>query len=326
MSLALGSAGVRSSAVLMTSTDEHVLQVYAFEEIDEATLPFLPLAARRALDEAGLKITLEGWLSLTLADRHALVAAGVVDSVDRATVRSIVGRATPLATVIGALHAPPADAPAGDLVAALGGERPLAGGVWRSLRAVDRYALAKCAVKPEKLARAYDAIVGKRAAFTLAHLDEAGKARMVDVGAKPPTARYAVASARVSMTPAVLASIVRGDVPKGDVFAAARIAGIQAAKRTPDLIPLCHGIALTRVEVSFDVDAAAGVVSVRARADAIDRTGVEMEALVAASISALTIYDMVKSADRWMTIGDVRLEEKSGGRSGHVVRPPGAAE
>ena len=317
--------------------------VYAFEAIDLAELPFLPLAARRALDEAGIKITLPGWLSLTLDDRQALVAAGVADTVDRAVVRHLVGRATPLATVVGAVAPPSVDAPGDDLKRALGDERPLPSDVWRALSPLDRYALAKSAAKPEKLARAYEAIVGARVVTppvsrplaapvsrphlqpVFAHLDEGGEARMVDVASKPVSARYAVASARVTMKPDVLASIVRGDAPKGDVFAVARIAGIQAAKRTPDLVPLCHGVALTRVDVSFEVDAGGGIVTVRARAEAIDRTGVEMEALVAASLAALTIYDMVKSADRWMTIGDVRLDEKAGGQSGHLLRPSGAA-
>ena len=317
-----------------SSRDTQQRHVYAFEAIDLAELPFLPLAARRALDEAGIKITLPGWLSLTLEDRQALVAAGVADAVDRAVVRHLVGRATPLATVVGAVAPLSADAPADDLKRALGDERPLPSDVWRGLSPLDRYALAKSAAKPEKLARAYEAIVRSRAAIApvsrphlqpvFAHLDDAGEARMVDVASKPASARYAVASARVTMKPDVLASIVRGDAPKGDVFAVARIAGIQAAKRTPDLVPLCHGVALTRVEVSFEIDAAGGVVTVRARAEAIDRTGVEMEALVAASLAALTIYDMVKSADRWMTIGDVRLDEKAGGRSGHLLRPSGA--
>jgi cyclic pyranopterin phosphate synthase len=144
---------------------------------------------------------------------------------------------------------------------------------------------------------------------------------MVDVGPKPQTARRAVAAARVTTTREALDAVTAGSSPKGDVFAAARIAGIQAAKRTPELIPLCHGLALTRVEVDFRVDSAACAIDVRAAAEAVDRTGVEMEAMVAASVAALTIYDMMKSADRWMTIERVELLEKSGGKSGPVSRP-----
>ena len=156
-------------------------------------------------------------------------------------------------------------------------------------------------------------LVGKRP--PLAHLTSSGEARMVDVGAKAVTRRRAVASARVQMSAAVLERLVSGDAAKGDVLAVARVAGIQAAKRTPELIPLCHTIALTRVEVSFEIDRRGSAVAIRASAEAVDRTGVEMEALVAASTAALTIYDMLKSVDRWMTITDVRLEEKTGGKS-----------
>lgn len=149
---------------------------------------------------------------------------------------------------------------------------------------------------------------------------------MVDVGSKSVTRRRAVATARVTMTPAVLQRIVAGEIAKGDVLAVARVAGIQAAKKTPDLIPLCHVIALTRVEVGFEVDAPAGEVLVRAAVEARDKTGVEMEALVAAGVAALTIYDMVKSVDRWMSVREVRLEEKSGGRSGLLRRPSAGEE
>ena len=184
----------------------------------------------------------------------------------------------------------------------------------------------KSADKPEKVERAR----GKtnetvRRSAPLAHLDAAGEARMVDVGMKPVTQRRAVASARVTMSASVLERLASGDAAKGDVLAAARIAGIQAAKRTPELIPLCHTLALTRVEIAFDLERATTSVRVRATAHAIDRTGVEMEAMVAASIAALTIYDMLKSADRWMTIDVVRLEEKSGGRSGDQKRGAGGS-
>jgi cyclic pyranopterin monophosphate synthase len=154
----------------------------------------------------------------------------------------------------------------------------------------------------------------------LTHLTRSGEARMVDVGAKPATRRRAVATARVEMTPGVLERVVAGEIAKGDVLAVARVAGIQAAKKTPELIPLCHTIALTRVEVAFEVDAPKGEILVRAEAEARDRTGVEMEALVAAGVAALTIYDMVKSVDRWMSVREVRMEEKSGGRSGLLKR------
>ena len=150
----------------------------------------------------------------------------------------------------------------------------------------------------------------------LTHLDARGQARMVDVGSKEVTVRTAAAEATVRMSPATAAKLLVGDLPKGDALPVARIAGIQAAKRTPDLIPLCHHIALTSVEVEITVDADGGTAHVLATARAADRTGVEMEALTAASVSALTVYDLVKAVQRDVVITDVRLVAKSGGRSG----------
>jgi cyclic pyranopterin phosphate synthase len=152
----------------------------------------------------------------------------------------------------------------------------------------------------------------------LTHLDERGHARMVDVGEKAITARSALARARVSMSPESFEALSSGATPKGDVLAAARIAGIQASKLTPQLIPLCHSVHLTRVEVTIRLEHGAAIVD--AKAEALDRTGVEMEALVAASTAALTIYDMLKAIDRSMYF-EVRLIEKSGGRKGPWARP-----
>lgn len=151
----------------------------------------------------------------------------------------------------------------------------------------------------------------------LTHLDEEGRARMVDVGDKDVTDRRARAEASVSMKAETMAALRAGNTPKGDVLGTARIAGIQAAKQTPSLIPLCHAIALTSVEVVFDLEETSVRISAEARCR--DRTGVEMEAMVAASVAALTIYDMLKAVDRGMVIGGVRLLEKSGGRSGDYV-------
>ncbi|MFP6686039.1 MAG: cyclic pyranopterin monophosphate synthase MoaC [Polyangiaceae bacterium] len=154
----------------------------------------------------------------------------------------------------------------------------------------------------------------------LTHLNEAGEAHMVDVGEKDVTLRKAVAGATVRMKVETARRIAEGTAAKGDVLASARIAGIMAAKRTPELIPLCHGIQLTKVAVDLSVeqDHVRVVATVEARA----RTGVEMEALVAASVAALTIYDMLKAVDRAMTIDDVALLEKHGGRSGPYRRDP----
>jgi cyclic pyranopterin phosphate synthase len=139
---------------------------------------------------------------------------------------------------------------------------------------------------------------------------------MVDVSPKPETVREAVARAILRMRPATLRAIKSGNAPKGDVFGVARTAGILAAKRTPELIPLCHPLRLTRVEVSFQTHARRGEVAVQARVRTVDKTGVEMEALTAAGIAALTVYDMVKALERGVTITNLQLLEKSGGKSG----------
>jgi len=154
----------------------------------------------------------------------------------------------------------------------------------------------------------------------LTHLDETGAARMVDVGAKPETARSATAAGRIRMSARALAAIRDGSGPKGDVLAAARIAGIMAAKKTGDLIPLCHPLALDAVTVDFAF-AGADTIEVTARASLTGRTGVEMEALTAASLALLTIYDMAKAIDKGMVIEQVRLLEKTGGKSGAWKAP-----
>jgi cyclic pyranopterin monophosphate synthase len=150
----------------------------------------------------------------------------------------------------------------------------------------------------------------------LTHLDSAGNARMVDVGDKPATERRAVARAVVRVTPETAALVQAGDAPKGDVLGVARIAGILAAKRTSELIPLCHPLALSFVGVEGSIDTSAGVIELIAEARTTGPTGVEMEALTAASVAALTVYDMVKGVQRGAEIASVALEQKSGGRSG----------
>jgi cyclic pyranopterin phosphate synthase len=150
----------------------------------------------------------------------------------------------------------------------------------------------------------------------LTHLDAAGRARMVDVGAKDVTARRALARAVVRMSPATAAAVRDGDAPKGDVLGPARIAGIQAAKRAWELIPLCHQLPLSFVDVAAEVDAHTGCVTLTAEARTTAQTGVEMEALTAASVAALTVYDMVKALEKGAAIEQVALLEKSGGRSG----------
>jgi len=152
----------------------------------------------------------------------------------------------------------------------------------------------------------------------LTHFDAQGQAHMVDVGAKVATHRVAVATGRIEMLPATWALIASGTAKKGDVLGIARIAGIQGAKKTSDLIPLCHPLALTRVAVDFDmIESPITCVVCTVTAETVGPTGVEMEALTAVQVALLTIYDMCKAADRGMTITDVRLLEKQGGKSGH---------
>jgi cyclic pyranopterin phosphate synthase len=157
-------------------------------------------------------------------------------------------------------------------------------------------------------------MIGRMA--TLSHLDAAGRARMVDVTEKAETAREAIARGEVVMRPETAALIQRGGVPKGDVLATARLAGIMGAKRTPDVIPLCHSLALTGAEVTFEWDDIRSRLLIEASARTVGKTGVEMEALTAVAVAALTVYDMCKAVDRGMRIEAIRLVRKSGGRSG----------
>ena len=154
---------------------------------------------------------------------------------------------------------------------------------------------------------------------SLTHFDSSGQAHMVDVGDKPVTHRVAVASGRIAMQPATFDLVAGGTSKKGDVLGVARIAAIQAAKRTSELIPLCHPLAITKIGVDFTLDAAAHAVECRAEVHTSGQTGVEMEALTAVQIGLLTIYDMCKAVDRGMEIGGVRLLEKHGGKSGSWV-------
>ncbi len=154
----------------------------------------------------------------------------------------------------------------------------------------------------------------------LTHLNEDGEARMVDLSGKQPSDRRAVARAIVRMQPATAAAVAAGEAPKGDVIGSARIAGLMAAKRTAELIPLCHPLTLDHVDVEATIDADEGIVTLTASASVHGPTGVEMEAMTAVSVAALTIYDMVKAVERGVTIERIELLEKSGGRSGHWTR------
>ena len=158
-----------------------------------------------------------------------------------------------------------------------------------------------------------------RVETTLTHLDQHGNVRMVDIGDKVATLRVATAKGKVSMRPETLSMILKGTVEKGDVLTTARIAGIMGAKHTATLIPMCHPLPLDKVDVGFEFDESKGSITITATAQTVAKTGVEMEALTAASITALTIYDMIKSVDRGMVIENIRLVRKSGGKSGDIV-------
>jgi len=291
------------------------VKLYRFEGID-AQLDLLPLAARRALDHAGCKLSLEGFRSLPLTEREQLARLGSEDVVDVELVRTVARGGAPPAEPVAASLDPSPVAPPDEVVAAYGNARPIPPGSWSALGPLDRYALAKVArgKSPERLEPAYAEIIGQ-SAFS-SHVAPAGGVRMVGVGGKVATLRQARAVSRVSMNEEAFERASRADAPKGDVLGTARVAAIMAAKRTSELIPLCHPLSLTKVDVTLSLDAAARAVHVEVAVECFDRTGVEMEALTAASVASLTVYDMLKAFDRTMEIGPTRLTQKSGGRSG----------
>lgn len=295
------------------------MRLFAFDEIGPE-LDLVPLAARRALDLAGVKLSLGGFRSLAIEQRRELATLGSGPEVDTARVLEIARSAKPAGSPLPVRPDPAADTVPPELLAALGSERPLDVAIWSALEPLERYALEKLASgsRAERLAVAYSEIVGQSALST--HLAASGEARMVGISQKAPSERRAVAESRVAMNAPTFERLLRADAPKGDVLGTARLAGIMAAKRTPDLIPLCHPVKLTRVDIALTPDGAAHAVIVRATVEAFDRTGVEMEALTAASVAALTVYDMLKAFDRGMELGPTRLVEKSGGVRGDFRR------
>ncbi len=260
------------------------------------------------------------WQSLSLDARRELIELGEEATIDVPAVLAVTNLATPLPDEIEPIPDPPVDRVPDEIPLSLGPARRLSLGVWSSLGPLDRYAFAKIAEKgrTDRAAEAYAEIIGQTAVST--HLGASGGARMVGVGEKPVTVRTAVGRSVVTMSETAFRKLESADVGKGDVLGTARIAGILAAKRTPELIPLCHHVALTRVSVELELEPATWSVRILATAEAVDRTGVEMEALVAASVAALTVYDMLKSSDRGMVIGPTELVWKSGGRTGDFER------
>ena len=296
------------------------MRLYAFEPID-SELSLLPLAARRALDVAGLRLPLSEWQLLPIAARRELVSCGSAPRVNTARVAELLrDRAVER---IDARPEPTSSAPPGEVLEAFGPQGPIPPATWAALTPLDRYVLSKLSgakkdTNAERLQQAYEEIVG--ASATSSHLQPAGGVRMVGVEEKPHSRRVAVAESHIKLGQAAFEQLMNRTVAKGDVLATARVAAIQAAKKTPELIPLCHQIALTKVEVDFDLRREDRVVVTRVTTLAVDRTGVEMEALTAASVASLTIYDMLKSQDRSMEIGPTRLLSKRGGRTGDYRR------
>lgn len=302
------------------------MKLYGFDDTGQS-LERLPLAARRALDEAGVRITQRHWSSLPAANRQWLIELGgneeiirnaVIEALGSVPFRSIFPRA-----ILSRTSPPEA------LITSYSQCGPLGVAIWTSLSDLDRYALDKTAERTaarlqsddvsenqvqERLNAAYREIVGYSQVST--HVQAAGGVQMVNVGVKAVTKRRAEAQTRVVMSAEAFGLLAAHQVPKGDVLGTARIAGIMAAKRTSDLIPLCHVLALTHVSVDLQLVKERSEVSIAAVVETVGKTGVEMEALVAASAAALTIYDMLKGVDRAMQIGPTRLASKSGGASG----------
>jgi cyclic pyranopterin phosphate synthase len=295
------------------------VKLFRFDGVD-ASFDLLPLAARRALDHAGCKLSLEGFRSLSGAEREELVELGSVDHVDVERAVTIALAAHPPAEPMPPQGDPPAVAPDDGIMAAFGSSRLIPPATWAALSPLERYALAKVArsKNADRLALAYTEIIGQ-SAFS-SHVAPEGGVRMVGVGRKDPTERRAEAESSVKMNAEAFERASRADAPKGDVLGTARVAAIMAAKRTSELIPLCHPLSLTKIDVQLSLNAEARSIEVAVVVECFDRTGVEMEALTAASVAALTVYDMLKTFDRGMEIGPTRLTKKSGGRSGDFER------
>lgn len=275
--------------------------LFAFEQDDGLT--HIPLAARRALDAAGERLSLEAWRSLPPIDRQALAEAGAGAEVDTAAVRALVARATPSPTPQPPRSEPSPASPPASLLDALGPDRPLTAARWTALDALARYALDKLSAhqRRERLVLAYHEII----------------ASTRDAVRSP---RRAVASSRVTMSPSALAQLCADGVLPGELIGEVRVAGIMAAKKTPELIPRRHAVALTHVEVDIEPTEVEGELKLVARVEALAPAGVELEAMTAASVAALTLYDRAQSIDRWATVGETQLEG-NGDDFGEAVRP-----
>ncbi len=298
-------------------------QLLSFDDA-RTDLVWMPFAARRALDASGIRLSLEDWQTLPLPLRWQLVVLGRARSVAAESVHALL-RDQEVALSSSEPWFEPEQLPA--LLSARATWGPALESAWPDLGGLERYALVKIAQSTKhtteerstRLDNACRALLEPNKG-TLTHLNARGEAYMVDVTRKPASERRAVAGGRIRMRPETLRLLQAGHTPKGDVLATARLAGILAAKRTPEWIPLCHAVALTAVDVSLVLDTDLPGVTIEATVTAYDRTGVEMEALVAVSAAGLTLYDMLKAVDREMVVGEIRLLAKSGGRSGEFLR------
>ncbi|HEY6080170.1 MAG TPA: cyclic pyranopterin monophosphate synthase MoaC [Polyangiaceae bacterium] len=309
------------------------MKLFEFDGIG-SELELVPLAARRALDLTGRKLSLEGFRSLSLAERQALVELGSQEQVDLVATLRLIDHGRPAALAIEPSPDPSRLAPSDAVVAAFGPDCAIPPASWSALSSLERYALAKVALgkQPERRVAAYAEIIGA-SAFS-SHVAPQGGVRMVSVGGKQPSLRRAQAQSRVSMNAEAFERASQHNAPKGDVLGTARVAAIMAAKRTSELIPLCHPLSLTRIDVQLALVEQARAIDVEVTVECFDRTGVEMEALTAASVAALTVYDMLKAFDRGMQIGPTRLLQKSGGQGGdyrvpvpaELAEPKGRAE
>jgi len=290
-------------------------------------LVWMPFAARRALDAGGIRLSLEDWQRLPLPLRWQLVELGSARAVAPESVHALL-RDQEVAPSSIEPWFEPEQLPS--LLCALATWGPALESAWPDLGGLERYALVKIAEttkhtteeRSARLEKACRALLGPNTG-RLTHLNSRGEAQLVDVTRKLASERRAVAGGSIRMRAETLRLLQEGRTPKGDVLATARLAGILAAKRTPEWIPLCHAVALTAVEVSLVLDSELPGVTIEATARAYDRTGVEMEALVAVSAAGLTLYDMLKAVDREMVVGEIRLLAKSGGRSGEFLRGSG---
>lgn len=309
----------------MTKAEERAVGILGFEDVSRE-LEWMPLAARRALDAAGTVLRLSAWQTLPLSARWSLIELGAPASVRADEVIALLAG---VETSGGAVWTEGVE-PSLGLLELVGARRAEVSAAYSALSGLERYALEKIGSSPRRseaerrmrVAEAFDwmqAVHGE-APSRLTHVDEQGRVRMVDVSEKEASSRFARASARLRMQAATLQLVRDGATKKGDVLATARLAGIQAAKRTWELIPLCHAIALSGVELELALDDTLPGIRVEARARTVERTGVEMEALVAVSVAGLTLYDMLKAVDRGMVLEQVQLEEKSGGRLGDFKR------